>query len=387
MLAGFGPGQLRFWNTDIAFPHFAFRLTGRFGWCDVCDMAEVVVDDKYLDRRILKEFRDRPLEEVPGLPVHALKGLSEGDEKLLNESFYVKTVRDLAELKYVVWAQELVVLARMPQSKINMDLLKDKLIKKYETTPVKKILQSPVSALQGVSAADKNRLGKAFNVKTVSQFARLKYAKWAQEICAAVDGDFDGVSAAASAAGAAALGAAGLAASGLADGSDAAESSTASAYAPGESVSRSGDSADSSGSKWWRILLLILLIALILFAIWYFFRGCADAKGQQGAADESAQPRVEQVEENAAAGDAAGNADAGGVNDSVATDTPAPTPVTAGTDLQPGQDYAIQSGDTLYKLSRRAYGTPRKWRKIFDANRALIKDPDLLQTGRSVRIP
>lgn len=356
-------------------------------------MAEVVVDDKYLDRRILKEFRDRPLEEVPGLPVHALKGLSEGDEKLLKESFYVKTVRDLAELKYVVWAQELVVLARMPQSKINMDLLKDKLIKKYETTPVKKILQSPVSALQGVSAADKNRLGKAFNVKTVAQFARLKYAKWAQEICAAVDGDFDGVSAAASAAGVAAFGAAGLAAGGSADGRDSAESSAASAYAPGESVSRSGDSADSSGSKWWRILLLLLLIALILFAIWYFFRGCSDAKGQHGAADESAQPRVEQVEENAAAGDAvgdadaAGNTDAGGVNDSVATDTPAPTPVTAGTDLRPGQDYAIQSGDTLYKLSRRAYGTPRMWRKIFDANRALIKNPDLLQTGRSVRIP
>ncbi len=338
-------------------------------------MAEVVGYDKYLDRRILKEYRDRPLEEVPGLPVHALKGLSEGDEKLLNESFYVKTVRDLAELKYVVWAQELVVLARMPQSKINMDLLKDKPIKKYETTPVKKILQSPVSALQGVSAADKNRLGKAFNVKTVSQFARLKYAKWAQEICAAVDGDFDGVSAAASAAGAAALGAAGLAASGSGP------SDAASAYAPGQSVLRDESAADSSGSKWWRILLFILIIALLLFAIWYFLRGCGEKEGdaidaganQQPAPIEEVQPA--EVEETPDAADA--NADV----------APAPTPAPTGTDLQPGQDYAIQNGDTLYKLSRRAYGNQREWRKIFDANRAVIKNPDLLQTGRSIRIP
>ena len=40
-----------------------------------------------------------------------LQGVSEGDEKLLKEAFNVQTIEDLANLKYVKWAQAICTLA------------------------------------------------------------------------------------------------------------------------------------------------------------------------------------------------------------------------------------------------------------------------------------
>ena len=63
------------------------------------------------------------------------------------------------------------------------------LVKKYETMPLKEIVNAPVSALQGVSEGDEELLKKAFNVKTVADFAKLKYVKWAQAICILAEGE------------------------------------------------------------------------------------------------------------------------------------------------------------------------------------------------------
>jgi len=43
--------------------------------------------------------------------VSALQGVSEGDAELLAKAFNVKTIKDLANLKYVRWAQAIVTLA------------------------------------------------------------------------------------------------------------------------------------------------------------------------------------------------------------------------------------------------------------------------------------
>ncbi|GGZ81462.1 hypothetical protein [Streptomyces bluensis] len=43
-------------------------------------------------------------------PVSALKGVSDRDGELLEEAFGVKTVTDLAQLKYARWAQALAAL-------------------------------------------------------------------------------------------------------------------------------------------------------------------------------------------------------------------------------------------------------------------------------------
>ncbi|MFF9058908.1 hypothetical protein ACIRPQ_08145 [Streptomyces sp. NPDC101213] len=63
--------------------------------------------DKVLDRA----WADKSLPEILAAPVGALKGVSDRDGELLREAFGVRTVADLAELKYARWAQALAALA------------------------------------------------------------------------------------------------------------------------------------------------------------------------------------------------------------------------------------------------------------------------------------
>ena len=58
-----------------------------------------------------KEYEKKTLKEIVAAPVSALQGVSEGDAQKLKEAFHVKTVKDLAKLKYVRWAQAIVTLA------------------------------------------------------------------------------------------------------------------------------------------------------------------------------------------------------------------------------------------------------------------------------------
>ncbi|MFD3969777.1 hypothetical protein [Streptomyces cyaneofuscatus] len=54
-----------------------------------------------------KAWADKSVSEVLSAPVSALKGVSDRQGDLLNEAFGIKTVADLAKLKYVGWAQAL----------------------------------------------------------------------------------------------------------------------------------------------------------------------------------------------------------------------------------------------------------------------------------------
>ena len=49
--------------------------------------------------------------EIAESPVDALQGVSQNDAVKLKEAFGVDTVRELANLKYVRWAQAIVALA------------------------------------------------------------------------------------------------------------------------------------------------------------------------------------------------------------------------------------------------------------------------------------
>ncbi len=52
-----------------------------------------------------------------------------------------------------------------------------------------------------------------------------------------------------------------------------------------------------------------------------------------------------------------------------------------------GESYTIRSGDTLGKISSNVYGTPNKWRKIWDNNKQLIKDPNKIYAGFTLYYP
>jgi len=51
------------------------------------------------------------------------------------------------------------------------------------------------------------------------------------------------------------------------------------------------------------------------------------------------------------------------------------------------ESYTVQSGDTLSEISRRYYGNPNEYMRIFYANRDKLNDPDQIQVGQQLVIP
>jgi nucleoid-associated protein YgaU len=49
--------------------------------------------------------------------------------------------------------------------------------------------------------------------------------------------------------------------------------------------------------------------------------------------------------------------------------------------------YVVVKGDSLSKIAKREYGDANKWQTIYEANRHLIKDPDLIYPGQELKIP
>jgi nucleoid-associated protein YgaU len=49
--------------------------------------------------------------------------------------------------------------------------------------------------------------------------------------------------------------------------------------------------------------------------------------------------------------------------------------------------YIIERGDTLSKIARQFYGDANKYPRIFEANREVIKDANLIFPGQKIRIP
>lgn len=52
-----------------------------------------------------------------------------------------------------------------------------------------------------------------------------------------------------------------------------------------------------------------------------------------------------------------------------------------------GQFYTVKSGDSLSKISQEVYGDPMKYGVIFEANKPMLKDPDLIYPNQVLRIP
>jgi len=52
-------------------------------------------------------------------------------------------------------------------------------------------------------------------------------------------------------------------------------------------------------------------------------------------------------------------------------------------------EYTVKKGDTLSSIAARSdiYGNAGKWKKIYDANRNILKDPSRLYPGQALRIP
>ncbi len=62
--------------------------------------------------------------------------------------------------------------------------------------------------------------------------------------------------------------------------------------------------------------------------------------------------------------------------------TPSPVSPPAGPRM-----YTVVKGDSLSKIAEREYGNANRCREIYEANRATIKNPNLIYPGQKLRIP
>ena len=49
-----------------------------------------------------------------------------------------------------------------------------------------------------------------------------------------------------------------------------------------------------------------------------------------------------------------------------------------------GTPYMVKTGDTLQIISMDKYGTTRKWKSIYENNRPLIRNPNLIFAGFTI---
>jgi len=49
--------------------------------------------------------------------------------------------------------------------------------------------------------------------------------------------------------------------------------------------------------------------------------------------------------------------------------------------------YTVVAGDNLSKIARHFYGSANAWKRIFDANRDQLSDPDRIRVGQVLKIP
>jgi len=65
----------------------------------------------------------------------------------------------------------------------------------------------------------------------------------------------------------------------------------------------------------------------------------------------------------------------------------APEPAAAPEPVVEERIYEVVSGDTLGAISQKYYGKASAYMKIFEANRDILDNPDLIKVGQKLRIP
>ena len=49
--------------------------------------------------------------------------------------------------------------------------------------------------------------------------------------------------------------------------------------------------------------------------------------------------------------------------------------------------YTVKSGDSLSAIAKREYGDANQWKRIYEANRDQLDNPDLIHPGQELKIP
>ena len=61
--------------------------------------------------------------------------------------------------------------------------------------------------------------------------------------------------------------------------------------------------------------------------------------------------------------------------------------VDSSADMLGTDSYTIKRGDTLSAIAKSYYGEASAWKLVFEANREVIDDPDLIHPGQVIKLP
>ncbi|HRA22666.1 MAG TPA: LysM peptidoglycan-binding domain-containing protein [Usitatibacteraceae bacterium] len=61
--------------------------------------------------------------------------------------------------------------------------------------------------------------------------------------------------------------------------------------------------------------------------------------------------------------------------------------VQSGSSSTAEKTYVVVSGDSLSKIAKREYGNASEWKRIFEANKDILKDPNKIYPGQKLKIP
>ena len=67
-------------------------------------------------------------------------------------------------------------------------------------------------------------------------------------------------------------------------------------------------------------------------------------------------------------------------------DTPDFSNVESGSSSTATKVYEVVAGDSLSKIAKREYGNAGEWKRIYEANRDTLKDPDKIYPGQKLNI-
>jgi nucleoid-associated protein YgaU len=65
----------------------------------------------------------------------------------------------------------------------------------------------------------------------------------------------------------------------------------------------------------------------------------------------------------------------------------APAPAAPAEPAAELKTYTVAEGDSLWKIAQHAYGHGNLWKKIYEANKDRIQNPDLIHPGQTLVIP
>jgi len=121
-----------------------------------------------------KNYEKLSLKQLVSAPIVALQGINEKEAKALKEAFRIKTISDLAKLKYIKWAQAICLLAEGEDKNFGRYMNINKFVDKaYERMSFEQLKTAPYDALQGLSENDAELIFKAFRKKELSKFVNI----------------------------------------------------------------------------------------------------------------------------------------------------------------------------------------------------------------------